>query len=775
MTIMGSRFTKYDLDHVTDYIEFEAFCSSLMSREGYKDIEPLGGFKDKGRDAVHVSKSTGETTIFAYSVREDWEDKLDEDLEKVHKHKHSCNNVVFITTSTPTPTQKDNNKKAVESKYGWRLEFYDLERIATLVDNQHKELKQLHPSIFIISSRITEQEQSKDELNRELYAEYLLGAYQEWLERYTPLLADHREVEPYVLLTESEQAPKEIPVAEIPDIAPVAVVLGESGSGKTTALWKIIVEISKSLKADKTDRIPILISLRGWAKDHRCRNLVQEQFELIGVSRDAVEQELQDGKCLILIDGLNELRPDEHLRTEAYQELQRFLSKYQNNVFVICCRAIDYEPRMLDPEVQRLKFPEPKVFEIRRMGRDQIIDYVQRYFKDAPSDSDNLLSRLDIHNERLWEDTSSILHLARIPLYLQLMITEFKRSKELPSNRAKLLKTLVHTIMQQERLKHAASVDHFAKERLLGSSAYKAIRKGYSLRLPDYEAQEILRAQLQKLKEESLIQPDLTFGAVWQEILSNNFLKVVDWLSIEWLHQLIFDYFLGSEIVRIWTGGIQAEIDEMNLTIDSSTLGQPCAIALGLLAPSDGARFLEHLITINIESAQEAFEGQSDEEQRQVSRDIIFDIIVKEEETERLNQVAVSLPYLPIIETLSETFRNSLASTRANIAEAISLMMMSYYVKIAAGRGSQEYRKEMESRELRYKHLRRSIKRASELLSAWTNNKDELVRFYSIKGLWEYDRGLAAKTLKKLYLENSPKTQLLVKRLMDDWGINPYE
>ena len=55
-----------------------------MSREGYKDIQPLGGHQDKGRDAIHHDKTTGTDTIFTYSVREDWNDKLNEDLKKIN-------------------------------------------------------------------------------------------------------------------------------------------------------------------------------------------------------------------------------------------------------------------------------------------------------------------------------------------------------------------------------------------------------------------------------------------------------------------------------------------------------------------------------------------------------------------------------------------------------------------------------------------------------------------------------------------------------------------
>ena len=66
---MASKTTKYDLTEATDYLGFESLCHDLMSREGYKSIQPLGGTSDKGRDAIHFDKSTSISTVFAYSVR----------------------------------------------------------------------------------------------------------------------------------------------------------------------------------------------------------------------------------------------------------------------------------------------------------------------------------------------------------------------------------------------------------------------------------------------------------------------------------------------------------------------------------------------------------------------------------------------------------------------------------------------------------------------------------------------------------------------------------
>jgi predicted NACHT family NTPase len=266
-----------------------------------------------------------------------------------------------------------------------------------------------------------------------------------------------------------------IPVSKIPEAAQVSLLLGESGSGKTTVLWRLIVERSRKVLSGKTEKLPIMISLREWATNHTCRGLVQDQFAILEVSEDAVDEELKQGNCLILIDGLNELSPLHSLRTEAYQDLQRFLSTYGKNVFVMCCRATDYESHMLNEEGLRGKVKAIKAYEIRRMDRDQMVDYVKRYFKDDQTRAEDLLSKLEIYDENLWEDQKSIVHLARIPLYLQLFILEYGRSEKLPNNHARLLKALIDRTLEREKSKHAAKVDAFAKERLLSGFAYDAV------------------------------------------------------------------------------------------------------------------------------------------------------------------------------------------------------------------------------------------------------------------------------------------------------------
>ena len=144
---MAPNLTIYCLKEVTDYFEFERLCHDLMSLEGYSSIEPLGGSKDKGRDAIHVNESD-KTAIFAYSVREEWRVKLTEDAEKVYKHQHTCDQFIFITTAKFTAHQRDEAVAYIKNEFGWQLELFGVERLRILLDVKHPQIKKLHPGIF---------------------------------------------------------------------------------------------------------------------------------------------------------------------------------------------------------------------------------------------------------------------------------------------------------------------------------------------------------------------------------------------------------------------------------------------------------------------------------------------------------------------------------------------------------------------------------------------------------------------------------------------------
>ncbi|MEW6030229.1 MAG: toll/interleukin-1 receptor domain-containing protein [Chloroflexota bacterium] len=144
---MGANIIIYCLEQLTDYFEFERLCTDLMALEGYSSIEPLGGFKDKGRDAVHHSNDHV-ASIFAYSVRENWRVKLAEDAQKIKKHAHHCDELVFLTTANFSVSERDEAIEAIKDEYGWDLKLYGVERLRVLLEVEHPEILARYPQIF---------------------------------------------------------------------------------------------------------------------------------------------------------------------------------------------------------------------------------------------------------------------------------------------------------------------------------------------------------------------------------------------------------------------------------------------------------------------------------------------------------------------------------------------------------------------------------------------------------------------------------------------------
>ena len=139
----------YCLEHLTDPSEFERLCSDVMSQSGHPAIEPLGGVHDRGRDALHVSRSDPEdVTILAYSIRADWQKKLREDCERIQEERHTCRRLVFVCTATITSTQRDRATESTRDRFGWDLELYGLERLRVLLAGNLRHLLAQHQSIF---------------------------------------------------------------------------------------------------------------------------------------------------------------------------------------------------------------------------------------------------------------------------------------------------------------------------------------------------------------------------------------------------------------------------------------------------------------------------------------------------------------------------------------------------------------------------------------------------------------------------------------------------
>lgn len=145
---MYSR-TRDELEHMTDFSAFEDLCNLLLSRIGYEGIDPQGiQGRDGGKDSI---LRRDDTTVFHYSLRSDWEAKLDDDLDTVKEHVQDrdfdCDRFVFATNEFIGGEKKGDKKNAVEDEYGWEFELIDGYRIQSELDSHHLDLRKKFFSI----------------------------------------------------------------------------------------------------------------------------------------------------------------------------------------------------------------------------------------------------------------------------------------------------------------------------------------------------------------------------------------------------------------------------------------------------------------------------------------------------------------------------------------------------------------------------------------------------------------------------------------------------
>ena len=147
------------------------------------------------------------------------------------------------------------------------------------------------------------------------------------------------------------------------------VVLGDPGSGKTTLLrWLAVTAASGSFAMDAglgvAERLlPLPVSVGRLAEVRRglggeavsVPSALARYFHDRSVQEDGpklrefLARELDRGRCLVLLDGLDEVKGEE--RQAIYQWLESFAAEYAQNRFVVSSRVVGYTGFQLPGDV----------------------------------------------------------------------------------------------------------------------------------------------------------------------------------------------------------------------------------------------------------------------------------------------------------------------------------------------------------------------------------------------------------------------------------------
>lgn len=238
---------------------------------------------------------------------------------------------------------------------------------------------------------------------------------------------------------------------------PVAVLLGQPGSGKTSFVRRLILSVleGKALEGwpdDDLDYLPLHVELRWfahWLKDRKSHDGGQLwsfiKQGLVSETLDDVLPELRDHACqkklLIVLDGLDEV-PYE-LTPSVAEVLRHFMDNYPGNRFVLTCRILSWAEREW-----RLQDGLP-LFGIRDFNDGQIDRFIAAWYQTARRRWG--LPKAQTHR-RINSLTSALQHerlqeIKRIPLLLTIMAMVHTQQETLPNELAVLYSAAVRILI----------------------------------------------------------------------------------------------------------------------------------------------------------------------------------------------------------------------------------------------------------------------------------------------------------------------------------------
>ncbi len=212
------------------------------------------------------------------------------------------------------------------------------------------------------------------------------------------------------------------------------MVLGKPGAGKTTFLKYLAIQCIEG--EFQSDHIPIFITLKDFAeapeKPDILDYIAQQLFKCkVTDANVKAEQLLEQGKVLILLDGLDEVREEDTSR--VLKQVQEFSHQYSTNQFIITCRIAAKEYTFQG-------FTEVEVADFNSL---QIATFAQNWFqlRNDPVKGKRFIEKL--------KENKPIEELATNPLLLTLLCLVFGEAGDFPANRSELYTEGVDVLLKK--------------------------------------------------------------------------------------------------------------------------------------------------------------------------------------------------------------------------------------------------------------------------------------------------------------------------------------
>ncbi|MDJ0704654.1 MAG: HEAT repeat domain-containing protein, partial [Leptolyngbyaceae cyanobacterium MO_188.B28] len=309
------------------------------------------------------------------------------------------------------------------------------------------------------------------------------------------------------------------------------LLLGRPGSGKSTALIRLLLEMATEALEQSTAQIPILVELRYWQTNifERIQAFLYKHDPYINFDDITLTSLLRKGRFLLLIDGLNEL-PSE----EARSKLSTFRSDHPKVPMIFTTRDLGLGG---DLGIE-------KQLEMQPLTETQMKVFIRAY---VPEQEETMLRQL---SDRLRE-------LGQTPLLLWMLCEVFQQSAEhqIPSNLAGVFQTFTNLYEISSVRKHEVALLKGDVRPLSDRRLWKVSLQALASVMMQGETPVDHRVVIHRDEAERELSRVFPSGKlptrdILDDLLKYHLLQNRSADQIEFRHQLIQEYYSAEYLLR---------------------------------------------------------------------------------------------------------------------------------------------------------------------------------------------------------------------------------
>lgn len=525
----------------------------LMLRSGYKDGRDLCGPNEHGKDAVFISADQlGLSTLIAIQTKKgnlnlagttqrnlidaitQLRTALDTTIVLLEK-KQKCrpNRVILAASGKVNDAARQHILDEVKSP---NITFWDVDDLVPKIDEHLPELwlgidADMLPYFRAIEKLVLGATSGKGEIGQD---GVLTGAADD--QSFVSLTLHWTTTKRQKLHGSAVEVPhfEELPLASVINHkARRVLILGEGGSGKSTGLKRIALElVRRALEEDAHLRIPILMKAVDITRSKPVTLLEYSDDitrALTGTNKASFsDKELSSGRVILMIDGLDEVASDED-RQSLLDLVEGFLSANPNCQVILTSRPY----RFVSATSGLKRYEEFRISPINWKQAEKIVRRVSEAKKVPQSQAREFLRRLEkIHGFEL------------NPLLVTVFAATTDYTKQdIPANITELFKKFTELMLgrwdERKGLRHQYQAP--LKDFVLTRLAFH-MHTGRRVSMARLEAIEVVRSELiQRGHEEDV-------SLLLEEIFERSGIFRVMGNEIEFRHHLLQEFFAGRGI-----------------------------------------------------------------------------------------------------------------------------------------------------------------------------------------------------------------------------------